>query len=75
MMEKIKDIAGYVLAGLIVTGFFILLYMLIRDSVPEGNRDILHIVVGSLVGSFGTVVQYFFGSSMGSKEKTKLMGK
>lgn len=72
-MEKIKEIAMYTLAGIIVVGFFVLLYITIYKEIPEANKDILNIVVGALIGSFTAVVGYFFGSSAGSKEKTKML--
>jgi len=28
---------------------------------------------GALIGDFGAVIQYFFGSSKGSQDKTKLL--
>ena len=63
-----------VLGALIVSGFFALLYILIYAGIPEQNKEILNIVVGALIGSFTSVVGYFFGSSLGSKDKTEVMG-
>ena len=70
-----KDIFQYVLGALIVAGFFTLLYLLVSKTVPEINKDLLNLVVGALIGSFATVVGYFFGSSKGSAEKTELLSK
>jgi len=72
---KMKDIFQYVLGALIVAGFFTLLYLLVSKTVPEINKDLLNLVVGALIGSFATVVGYFFGSSKGSAEKTELLSK
>ncbi len=66
---KVKDIFQYVLGGLIVVGFFILLYLLLSSDIPPDNKDLLNLVVGALIGSFATVVGYFYGSSKGSAEK------
>jgi drug/metabolite transporter (DMT)-like permease len=68
-----KNSFQYVLGGLIVIGFFVLLYLLIRNEVPTQNKDLLNLVVGALIGSFATVVGYFYGSSKGSAEKTEIM--
>jgi hypothetical protein len=73
--KDIKDTYQYVLGALVVAGFFVLLYLLLRGEVPEGNKDLLNLVVGALIGSFATVVGYFFGSSKGSSEKNELMNK
>lgn len=72
---KIKDIFQYLLAAFIAIGFFILLYMLIYQSVPVANNDTLNLVIGGLLGAFSTIVGYFFGSSKGSAEKNELMKK
>ncbi len=63
----------YSLGTVIVVGFFVILYLLVMNIVPESNREVLNILLGALVGSFGSIVQYFYGSSQGSREKTDLM--
>jgi drug/metabolite transporter (DMT)-like permease len=75
MSKILKDIFQYVLGGLIVIGFFILLYKLINAEVPETNKDLLNLVVGALIGSFATVVGYFYGSSKSSSEKDEIISK
>lgn len=74
-MDKLKDISMYVLGGFIVGGFFVLLYFLVFYTIPIENKDILNIVVGALIGSFTTVVGYFYGSSKGSADKNKMFEK
>jgi heme O synthase-like polyprenyltransferase len=49
--------------------------VLVYTQVPEPNKDLLNLVVGALIGSFATVVGYFYGSSAGSAAKTELMSK
>jgi hypothetical protein len=68
---KGKDLFQYVLGGLLVVGFFSLLILLVLRVVPAENKDLLNIVVGALIGSFTSVVGYFFGSSAGSAAKEK----
>lgn len=74
-MSKIKttDWLRYILASIVVTGFFLLLYVLLYTPVKATNAEILNIVIGALIGSFTTIIGYFFGSSSGSAEKTKLL--
>lgn len=66
---KGKDLFQYILGGLIVVGFFALLFLLIMSEIPEINTDLLNLVVGALIGSFASVVGYFFGSSSSSAKK------
>jgi drug/metabolite transporter (DMT)-like permease len=68
---KTKDLFQYILGALIVIGFFALLYMLVRAEVPDKNKDLLNLIVGALIGSFATIVGYFYGSSSGSSAKDK----
>ena len=72
---KAKNIFQYVLGGLITVGFFVLLYLLLLSAVPEENKEILNIVVGALIGSFTSIVGYFYGSSLGSADKNDLLRK
>lgn len=72
---KAKSIFQYALGAVIVIGFFILLYLLLANSIPESNKDLLNIVVGALIGSFTSIVGYFYGSSLGSAEKNELLKK
>ena len=74
-MEKLKEIYMYLLGALIITGFFLLLYFLVYQEVPEINKDILNIVVGALIGMAGNIVNYFFGSSKSSADKTQMLNK
>lgn len=70
---RTKDIYQYVLGALVVIGFFALLIILIKKEVPAPNKDLLNLVVGALIGSFATVVGYFFGSSKGSADKNEIL--
>lgn len=71
MKISMKDLFQYILGGLIVVGFFALLYFLVFQPVPDKNSDLLNLIVGALIGSFATVVGYFYGSSAGSAAKEK----
>lgn len=68
-----KDLFQYILGGLIVTGFFVLLIALVYKTIPLENKDLLNLVVGALIGSFASIVGYFFGSSAGSAKKDDII--
>jgi ABC-type Mn2+/Zn2+ transport system permease subunit len=57
----------------ILVGFFGCIYLVMRHDVNESMRDALLILIGSLGAAFGAVVNYYFGSSKGSHDKTKLL--
>jgi hypothetical protein len=65
----------YGLGVLLTMGFFLLLILLILRPVPVQNSELLYLVTGALLGSFNHVVNFFFGSSAGSKQKTDIISK
>ena len=52
----------------------VLFILLLVVEVPQSIKDPLMIAFGVFMAKFQTVVDYFFGSSEGSKEKTKMLG-
>lgn len=70
---KFRDIFKYVLGGLIVIGFFSVVLMLLRVEVPTANKDLFNLLVGALIAAFSTIVGFFYGSSLGSQEKSEML--
>jgi len=68
---KSKEIFMYGLGALITLSFFGLLALLIFQGIPENNKDILNITIGSLISAFTAIVSYFYGSSKGSADKNE----
>lgn len=67
---KPKDIAMYILGALVTIGFFAtLIFMILKGSYESS----VNLIVGALVGSFTTIVAYFFGSSKSSVDKTEMI--
>lgn len=60
-----KDNAVTILAGVIVFGFFAGLVSLVFVHLDKGSGayELLYMCFGALTMKFGTVVDYFFGSS------------
>jgi len=72
---KSDKIFRYILAIFITIGFFALLIFLVRWSIPLENKELLYIVVGALIGAFGTIINYEWGTSRSSSEKNDLIAK
>lgn len=68
-----SNLPMYLLAGVVVVGFFVLIGILMKYAVPEGSREVAFMLFGSLSTSFGMVVSYFFGSSKGSGDKNQML--
>lgn len=71
--QAMGDWAPTALGGLIIVGFFIVLAALVARRLPEGMETEISIMLGALATMTAAVVNYFFGSSAGSKEKTRLL--
>ncbi len=65
-----RTIAQYLLAGVVIVGFFCVLSLMLWKD--KNGADIL---VGGLAAAFGSVVGYFYGSSAGSARKDELLAK
>ena len=70
-----KDVNLYVLAWTVVLGFFALCIVLMRYPLAEGSNEVVFMLFGGLVAGFSTVLQYFFGSSKSSTDKTNLLAR
>ena len=68
-----KDTNLYILAWTVVIGFFGLMALLCFHALPAGSSDVIFMLFGALATGFGQVLQYFFGSSQSSVDKTYLM--
>jgi len=68
-----KNTNLYVLAWTVIIGFFLLCGILMFVVLPTGSNEVVFMLFGSLATGFGTVLQYFFGSSKSSTDKTQLL--
>ncbi|MDL4863891.1 hypothetical protein NPJ88_016280 [Halomonas elongata] len=61
-----------ILSAVFGLGYFVVLYLLMSNNVAigDGLRDTFSIVLGVMTGAVKDILQFWFGSSMGSKEKT-----
>jgi len=64
-----------IISILITIGFFAMLYVVVRQEIPESSQTLANIMLGSLGTSFTAVVGYWVGSSAGSAQKTNALEK
>lgn len=68
-----KRFVYYLAIGLFSFAFIVTIMLFIVE-IPDKNRDVINIIIGVVIGTGLTgMFQYFFGSSKGSKDKTKLL--
>lgn len=75
MQMKTQSWVPGIMAMLITAGFFGLLGVLCYFTIPAENKEVLYVMVGSLGTAWVQVMNFYFGSSMGSRAKTELLGK
>lgn len=71
MTKDTRDLITAVLAVKV----FVLMLGLFFVEIPEGNKEILYLLAGAIIGAFGTAVTYWLGSSDGSAQKTAILSK
>ena len=69
----LKDRSPAILGGLIIGGFFVVLGAMLVVGWPNGAPEAYSIMLGALATMTAAVVNYFFGSSAGSREKTRFL--
>lgn len=65
--------ASAIISLVVCGGFFFVLYHVMENSIPEGSREIALILLGSLGAGFTQVLNFWLGSSKGSKDKTQAL--
>lgn len=70
MQTETKDWTPKILAYFITFGFFGALIWLMVFGIPQTGTEVLLMMLGSLSTSWTGVVQFYYGSSAGSKAKT-----
>lgn len=68
---QVKDKVPAVLATVAVVGFFGILGTLFFVTPPADNGDVIYLMIGGVIGAYTMVLSYYFGSSSGSKFKTR----
>src|SRR5437868_6477593 len=61
------------LAILIILGFFAALWWVLSHDIPTANHDAVVYLLGVMSGTVASPIGYFFGSSVGSTNKDKIM--
>jgi len=52
-----------------------IVFLLFYVEMPEGSKEVLFMLLGIVVKEWGGAMQYWFGTTRGSEEKTRLLNK
>lgn len=69
MQIAVRSYTPDILAGIVVTGFFTILVLMMVGLLTVSDQQALLILLGSLSAGFGAVLNFFFGSSRSSQNK------
>lgn len=70
MQSETKDWTPKILAFFITFGFFGALVWILVFGIPKTGTEVILMMLGSLSSAWTGVVQFYYGSSAGSKAKT-----
>ncbi|MGT2477598.1 hypothetical protein [Paraburkholderia terrae] len=69
----VRDWVPKALAMAVTVGFFGILLLMALHSLPDSNRDLVNVILGSLGTAWISIIGYYFGTSAGSARKTELL--
>ena len=75
MQTATQDWVPRMLALLITIGFFGILVWMLMKGMPQNGTEALLMMLGALGTAWTGVINFYYGSSAGSKEKNALIGK
>lgn len=65
-----REVGLYVIATMVILALVWCSAKLFNTEVPVSNRDMIVSITSFLLAKASTIVDYFFGSSKGSSDKT-----
>jgi hypothetical protein len=76
MYTTVRDWSTPTLTYMVVIAFFCVLAIILTQSIdiPTSMRDVVMMMIGCLTAAFTQVLNFRFGTSAGSKEKTAMLG-
>lgn len=72
-MNALSTKWGPIIVSVMVAAIFgFVMWLLLTKAVPNADSDLMKILTGALSAKFGDVVNFWIGSSSGSKAKDDL---
>ena len=71
--RKTRNALMLITGIVMLAAFLVIIYATLRIPIPDANRSAFDILLGAIMGSTGTIVTYYFGSSKSSADKNELL--
>lgn len=73
--ERTGDKTPAILAGVFIFSYIIFIVVILWKGVPQegGTKEVILILTGIMGASITQILNYYFGSSKGSSDKTKML--
>jgi len=71
--KNFREGAFYILAGLVMGLCAFITIKVLDKAIPPENQQVAMVLLGIVIGWGTSIVNYFFGSSKGSADKTESM--
>lgn len=71
--KNLREGFFYLVAAIIIFSAYYIMRKLFAGEMPANNHDAIMLAIGVILGWGTNVVNYFFGSSKGSAEKSESM--
>lgn len=68
-----REIGLYVVAAMVIASLIWCASRLFGSEIPAANRDMVVALISFLIAKAGTIIDYFFGSSKGSSDKSDII--
>jgi VIT1/CCC1 family predicted Fe2+/Mn2+ transporter len=68
--ESVKDNTPSILAYFLTAAIVALIFALFHYDIPADNKNVMFSITGTVVGTWGMAMGYYFGSSFQSSQKT-----
>ncbi len=67
--------APAILSIIVTSGFFIIIYVVLRVAIPPASEKLVYMLLGTLGAGFTQVLNFWLGSSRSSQQKTTMLAK
>ena len=66
-------VAVCAISVIVTVGFGVMLWLILADPIPDGNSEIIYILLGTLAAGFTQCLNFWLVSSRSSQDKSQMM--